>query len=104
MHFSKWTEKVFKDTNFLENEQIVPIEQKDIEYTKKNGLKMTELKKDSIKHPKQKNLVTYKQGGDNYGKNKRLVTKKQAKLFSTIVWLMTLGSQETSFVDLSYPL
>lgn len=34
---------VFKDTNFLENEQTGSTGQKDTVYTKKNGLRMTEV-------------------------------------------------------------
>lgn len=63
MDFNTWTEKVVKDTNFLENEQTVSMGQKDTVYTKKNWLRMTKSilvkwikKKNSIRHPKQKNL------------------------------------------------
>lgn len=41
MDFNTWTEKVVKDTNFLENEQTVSMGQKDTVYTKKNWLRMT---------------------------------------------------------------
>lgn len=94
--------------NYICRTKSYGVYQKELTQNGWNILVKLKGKKDSIRHPNRKKLVTYKGRGGGAGdvcrKANRLAMKKQASFFVPLFGLWLWQSQGSSFLNLTFPI